>query len=153
MLASNTKYVAILSGTSTLHQKRLNQFYLCVLVPVSVFVCVYLSSQVVPGVVENLKVITRDASMRIARYAFNYAVQNSRKMVTCVHKANIMKMSDGLFVECARTVAKEYPQIKYTETPIDNVCLQLVTDPKYVRVPFEYCFAYYSIFNLCLDIF
>ena len=86
--------------------------------------------EVVPGVVESLKVVTEAASMRIARFAFEYAVTNGRKLVTCVHKANIMKMSDGLFMECCRTVAKEYPQIEYRELIADNCIMQLVLDPR-----------------------
>src|SRR6059058_2583682 len=70
---------------------------------------------VIPGVVESLKIITEKASTRIARYAFEYARDNGRKKVTAVHKANIMKLSDGLFLRCARNVAKEYPEITYGE--------------------------------------
>lgn len=84
---------------------------------------------VVPGVVESLKVITEAASLRIARFAFDYAAKNGRRKVTAVHKANIMKLSDGLFLECCRRAAKEYPQIQYNEIIVDNLCMQLVRDP------------------------
>jgi isocitrate dehydrogenase (NAD+) len=89
-----------------------------------------LEHEIVSGVVENLKVVTRDASMRIAKYAFAYAAQNKRKAVTAVHKANIQRIGDGLFLECCRVVAKDYPSIAYNEMQIDNVCLQLVRDPQ-----------------------
>lgn len=84
---------------------------------------------VVPGVVESLKIITEKASTAIARFAFRYARENSRKMVTAVHKANIMKLSDGLFLDCCRNIAKEYPEIEYREIIVDNLCMQLVTNP------------------------
>ena len=89
-----------------------------------------LEHEVVPGIVESLKVITRSASTRVARYAFQYAVDHKRSMVTAVHKANIMKMSDGLFLECVREVSNEYPGIKYEEMIIDNCCHELVKNPK-----------------------
>ena len=85
---------------------------------------------VVPGVVESLKIITADASTRIARFAFDYARRKRRKRVTAVHKANIMKLSDGLFLECVREVAKLYPEIEYGESIVDNTCMQLVLDPR-----------------------
>jgi isocitrate dehydrogenase (NAD+) len=88
-----------------------------------------LEHEVVPGVVESLKVITRTASERIARFAFDYASNHGRKRVTAVHKANIMKRSDGLFLECARQIAKQHTQIRYDEMIVDNACLQLVLDP------------------------
>ena len=84
---------------------------------------------VVPGVVESIKIITEKASTRIARFAFEYARKHGRKLVTAVHKANIMKLSDGLFLECCRSVAREYPEIRYDEIIVDNCCLQLVRDP------------------------
>lgn len=86
--------------------------------------------EIAPGVVESIKVITRDASTRIAKYAFDYAMAQGRKKVTSIHKANIMKLSDGLFLECARKVAKSYPKIKYDEMIVDNACMQLVSRPK-----------------------
>jgi len=84
---------------------------------------------VVPGVVESLKIITEKASTRIARYAFEYARSHGRKLVTAVHKANIMKLSDGLFLHCCQEVAREYPDIVYKEMIVDNCCMQLVTKP------------------------
>lgn len=78
---------------------------------------------------ESIKTITRKASTRIVKYAFDYAVKNNRKMVHAVTKANICKLSDGLFLECAREVAKEYPQIEYKEILVDNLCMQLVQNP------------------------
>jgi isocitrate dehydrogenase (NAD+) len=88
-----------------------------------------LEHEVVPGVVESLKVITEDASTRIARYAFEYAVKHGRKRVTAVHKANIMKMSDGLFLRCVRKVAEDYPAIASDDRIVDNACMQLVLNP------------------------
>jgi isocitrate dehydrogenase (NAD+) len=85
--------------------------------------------QVVPGVVESLKVVTERACTRIAEFAFNYARVNGRKRVTSVHKANIMKMSDGLFLNCARAVAARYGDIQYNEMIVDAACMQLVMDP------------------------
>jgi len=85
--------------------------------------------EIAPGVVESIKVITRDASTRIAKYAFEYAKRHKRKKVTSIHKANIMKLSDGLFLDCARGVSKSYPGIEYTEMIVDNACMQLVTNP------------------------
>jgi isocitrate dehydrogenase (NAD+) len=84
---------------------------------------------IVPGVVESLKIITEKASTRIARFAFEHAKRNGRKKVTAVHKANIMKLSDGLFLDCCRKVGREYPEIHYEEFIIDNLCMQLVKDP------------------------
>ena len=85
--------------------------------------------EVVPGVVESLKIITEKASTRIARFAFDYARKHGRKKVHAIHKANIMKMSDGLFLRCARNVSKEYPEITYGEHIVDNTCMQLVMNP------------------------
>lgn len=84
---------------------------------------------IVPGVVESLKIITEKASTRIARFAFEHAKKLGRKRVTAVHKANIMKLSDGLFLDCCRKVGREYPEIQYDEFIIDNLCMQLVKDP------------------------
>ncbi|XP_002985211.2 isocitrate dehydrogenase [NAD] regulatory subunit 1, mitochondrial isoform X1 [Selaginella moellendorffii] len=89
-----------------------------------------LEHEVVPGVVESLKVITKFCSERIAKYAFEYAYLNNRKTVTAVHKANIMKLADGLFLESCREVAKKYPGIKYNEIIVDNCCMQLVSRPE-----------------------
>jgi isocitrate dehydrogenase (NAD+) len=85
--------------------------------------------EVVPGVVESLKIITEKASTRIARFAFEYARKNQRKKIHAIHKANIMKLSDGLFLRCSRNVAKEYPEITYGEHIVDNTCMQLVMNP------------------------
>jgi isocitrate dehydrogenase (NAD+) len=84
---------------------------------------------VVPGVVESLKIITEYASTRIARFAFNYSRAEGRKKVSAVHKANIMKLSDGLFLDCARRVAAEYPDIEYKEIIVDNASMQLILNP------------------------
>ena len=88
-----------------------------------------LEHEVVPGVVESLKIITEKASTRIARFAFEYARKNNRKKIHAIHKANIMKLSDGLFLRCARAVAKDYPEITYGEHIVDNTCMQLVMNP------------------------
>jgi len=88
-----------------------------------------LEHTVVPGVVESLKIITERASTRIARFAFDYARKFSRKKIHAIHKANIMKLSDGLFLTCVRKVAAEYPDIEYKELIIDNACMQMVLDP------------------------
>src|SRR6478736_2099059 len=88
-----------------------------------------LEHQVVPGVVESLKIITERASTRIAEFAFAYARRHGRKKVTAVHKANIMKLSDGLFLESARAVASEFPGITYDEKIIDAACMHLVMNP------------------------
>src|SRR6476646_6183164 len=88
-----------------------------------------LEHEVVPGVVESLKIITEKASTRIARFAFEYARNNKRKKVHAIHKANIMKLSDGLFLRCSRNIAKEYPEITYGEHIVDNTCMQLVMNP------------------------
>lgn len=85
---------------------------------------------VVPGVVESLKIITEKASTRIARFAFEYARRESRKKVTAIHKANIMKLSDGLFLECFRKIAAEYPDIEADDKIVDNACMQLVMRPQ-----------------------
>jgi len=85
---------------------------------------------VVPGVVESIKIITEKASTRIAQYAFDYAVANGRKKVTAVHKANIMKLSDGLFLECFYNVAKKFPDMEADDKIVDNCCMQLVMRPE-----------------------
>src|ERR1700751_5570467 len=85
--------------------------------------------EVVPGVEESLKIITEKASTRIARFAFEYARKNKRKKIHAIHKANIMKLSDGLFLRCTRAVAKDYPEIIYGEHIVDNTCMQLVMNP------------------------
>jgi isocitrate dehydrogenase (NAD+) len=85
---------------------------------------------VVPGVVESLKIITEKASTRIARFAFEYARRHGRKRVTAVHKANIMKLSDGLFLDCFRRVGREYPDVVADDRIVDNMCMQLVMRPE-----------------------
>jgi isocitrate dehydrogenase (NAD+) len=85
--------------------------------------------EVAPGVVESIKVITARASTRIAKFAFEYARQHQRKSITAIHKANIMKLSDGLFLKCARAVAEKHPEIRYQEQIVDAACMRLVTDP------------------------
>jgi isocitrate dehydrogenase (NAD+) len=89
-----------------------------------------LEHEVVPGVVESLKIITERASTRIARFAFEYARKHSRKKIHGIHKANIMKMSDGLFLTSIRKVAAEYSDIEYKELIIDNACMQMVLEPR-----------------------
>ncbi|KAH9844293.1 mitochondrial NAD-dependent isocitrate dehydrogenase subunit 2 precursor [Rhodofomes roseus] len=86
--------------------------------------------EIVDGVVQSIKLITWDASERVARYAFHYAQSQGRGRVTAVHKANIMKMSDGMFLSACRQVAKEFPNIEYDEDLLDRVCLQVVQNPK-----------------------
>jgi isocitrate dehydrogenase (NAD+) len=83
-----------------------------------------------PDAAESIKIITRRASQRIARFAFDYAVKHKRRKVTAVHKANIMKLSDGLFLESARQVASNYPQIEFEDRIVDNMCMQLVQKPE-----------------------
>jgi isocitrate dehydrogenase (NAD+) len=84
---------------------------------------------VVPGVIESLRIISRPAAERIVRYAFELARQQGRRSVTFCHKADVMRMSDGLFLKCAREVAGEFPFIQFEEKLIDNVCMELVLDP------------------------
>jgi isocitrate dehydrogenase (NAD+) len=89
-----------------------------------------LEHQIIPGVVESLKIITEKASTRIARFAFEYARANGRRTVTAIHKANIMKLSDGLFLESTRKVSHEFIDIAYDERIVDAVCMQLVMRPE-----------------------
>jgi isocitrate dehydrogenase (NAD+) len=89
-----------------------------------------LEHEVVPGVVESLKIITERASTRIAKFAFEYAKRHGRKKIHAIHKANIMKLSDGLFLRSVRTVATQFPQIEYKELIVDNACMQMVMDPQ-----------------------
>ncbi|KAK1320870.1 hypothetical protein QJS10_CPA03g00417 [Acorus calamus] len=88
-----------------------------------------LEHQVVRGVVESLKVITRQASLRVAEYAFHYAKTHGRERVSAIHKANIMRKTDGLFLKCCREVAEKFPEITYEEVIIDNCCMMLVKNP------------------------
>lgn len=85
--------------------------------------------EVVPGVVESLKIMTEKACTRIAKFAFEFARANGRKKIAAVHKANIMKLSDGLFLDCARKIAKSYKSIAFSDVIVDNACMQLVVDP------------------------
>jgi len=89
-----------------------------------------LEHEVVPGVVESLKIITERASTRIARFAFEYAKKSGRKKIHAIHKANIMKLSDGLFLKSVRAVAERYKDIDYKELIVDNACMQMVLDPQ-----------------------
>jgi isocitrate dehydrogenase (NAD+) len=89
-----------------------------------------LEHEIIPGVVESLKIITEKASTRIAKFAFDFAREEKRKKITCTHKANIMKMSDGLFLKCFRTTAQEYSDIESADMIIDNAAMQLVMRPE-----------------------
>jgi isocitrate dehydrogenase (NAD+) len=89
-----------------------------------------LEHEVVPGVVESLKIITEKASTRIARFAFEHARAHGRRRVTAIHKANIMKLGDGLFLQSIRTVAREYQDITYDEKIVDAACMSLVMKPE-----------------------
>ena len=89
-----------------------------------------LEHEVVPGVVESLKIITAKASTRIAEFAFDYARRHGRRTVTAIHKANIMKLSDGLFLESARSVARRFPGVGYDEKIVDAACMHLVMRPE-----------------------
>lgn len=88
-----------------------------------------LEHRVVPGVNESIKIVSRVACLKIARYAFEYAVNNNRKSIIGVHKAGVMKKGDGLFLKCLREIAEEYPQIVYSEKQVDTMCMQLAMDP------------------------
>jgi isocitrate dehydrogenase (NAD+) len=89
-----------------------------------------LEHEVVPGVVESLKIITEKASTQIAHFAFKYAKREGRKKIHAIHKANIMKLSDGLFLKSVRAVAAQYPEIEYKELIVDNACMQIVLNPQ-----------------------
>jgi isocitrate dehydrogenase (NAD+) len=84
-----------------------------------------LEHESVPGVVESMKIITKESTERLSRYAFEFARRNNRKKVTTIHKANIMKLSDGCFLETSRLVAKDYPDIQHNDMIIDNTCMQV----------------------------
>ncbi|MFQ3598486.1 MAG: isocitrate dehydrogenase (NAD(+)) [Chloroherpetonaceae bacterium] len=88
-----------------------------------------IENEIAPGVIQASKVITREASTRIAKFAFEYARSHKRKKVSAIHKANIMKLADGLFLKCCQEVAKDYPDIEYNEVIVDNCCMQLVMNP------------------------
>lgn len=108
--------------------------------------------EVYPGVIESIKVITKEASLRIAEYAFEYAFLNGRKKVTCVHKANIMKKVDGQFLEACRHVSKKYPNISFQEMIIDNCCMQLITNPNQFDVMVLPNLYGSIVANICLGI-
>jgi isocitrate dehydrogenase (NAD+) len=93
-----------------------------------------LEHEVIPGVVESLKIITERASTRIARFAFEHARRYGRRRVTAIHKANIMKLSDGLFLDSTRAVAREYTDITYDERIVDAACMHLVMHPEKLDV-------------------
>jgi isocitrate dehydrogenase (NAD+) len=86
--------------------------------------------EIVPGVVQSIKVVTEAASKRFFRFAFRWTQQAGRKTIHCVHKANILKLADGMFLEAFRTVAKEYPDIQAKEMIVDNCCMQMVSKPQ-----------------------
>ena len=88
-----------------------------------------LEHEPIPGVVEALKIITREKSERIAKFAFDFALREGRQKVTCVHKANIMKKGDGLFRQVCAEVAERYPEIEYNDIIVDNCTMQLVSKP------------------------
>lgn len=88
-----------------------------------------LEHEIVPGVVQSLKIITDKGSTRIAQFAFDYARKHGRKKIHAIHKANIMKLSDGLFLRCCRKVAEGFPEVDYKEHIVDNTCMQLVMNP------------------------
>ncbi|KAL3289503.1 hypothetical protein HHI36_022921 [Cryptolaemus montrouzieri] len=88
-----------------------------------------LEHESVYGVIESMKVVTESNSERVARYAFEFAKRNGRKKVTTIHKANIMKLSDGLFLDTSKRIALEYPEIEHNDMIIDNCCMQLVSNP------------------------
>ena len=89
-----------------------------------------LEHEIIPGVVESLKIITENASTRIAHFAFDYALSENRKKITCVHKANIMKLSDGLFLRCFHKVGENHPEIEAVDMIVDNASMQLVMRPE-----------------------
>src|SRR5205814_305065 len=85
--------------------------------------------EIVPGVVQSIKVVTEAASRRFFRFAFEWARNSGRKAVACVHKANILKLSDGLFLEAFRATAKDFPELQTRELIVDNCCMQMVSRP------------------------
>ena len=88
-----------------------------------------LEHEVVPGVIETLKIVTEAACLRIAEFAFALARRDGRRKVTAAHKASVMRMTDGLFLDCCRAVAARYPEVGYEEMAVDTLCMQLVLDP------------------------
>ncbi|XP_063715404.1 probable isocitrate dehydrogenase [NAD] subunit alpha, mitochondrial [Symsagittifera roscoffensis] len=86
--------------------------------------------EIVPGVVQSIKVITENASTKVSKFAFDFAKAQGRRKVTAVHKSNIMRMSDGLFLDCCRRMSEKYPEIEFTEMYLDTLCMAMVQDPK-----------------------
>jgi isocitrate dehydrogenase (NAD+) len=124
-LFANLTYAKSLPNVNTRHQN----VDICVLRENTEGEYSGVEHEVYPGVVESLKIVTKTASDKIANYAFEFAYVSGRKKVTAVHKANIMKLCDGLFLESCREVAEKYPFIQYEEMIIDNTCMQLVKNP------------------------
>lgn len=91
-----------------------------------------LCGQVVDGVVQSIKLITKEASMRVAEFAFEYASSTGRKGVTAVHKSNIMRRSDGLFLNCCAEVAKRYPNVQYNDIYLDTACLHVSSTDEFL---------------------
>lgn len=106
-----------------------------------------LEHESVPGIVECLKIITSKKSIRIAKFAFDYATKNNRKKVTAVHKANIMKLGDGLFLKSCEQMAKLYPRIQFEKMIVDNTTMQMVQRPNQVRQIFFHKKIYYRYLN------
>jgi isocitrate dehydrogenase (NAD+) len=98
--------------------------------------------QIVDGVVQSIKLITQEASQRVAEFAFKYAELNKRDKVTVVHKANIMRLSDGLFLHCARECAEKYPNIKFEEMYLDTVCLKVNFLSSFLSILFVFDFKF-----------
>jgi len=124
-LFANLRPIQSLSGLSTKYQ----DIDLVVVRENTESLYAGIEHEVAPGVVESIKVITEKASLRISEFSFQYAKQQKRRKVTAIHKANIMKLSDGLFLACARKVAERYPKVLYNEMIVDNACMQLVIKP------------------------
>jgi isocitrate dehydrogenase (NAD+) len=108
-----------------------------------------LEHELLPGIVETIKVTTREASLRIARFAFEYARSMGRRKVTALHKANIMKLTDGLFLSCAREMAEEYSEVEFDALLLDNGCMQLVSDPTRFDVLLTDSFVGDIVSDLC----
>lgn len=125
-LFANVVHIRSLTGNKTRHQDL--DFYVIREQTEGEYSALEHSS--VPGVVECLKIITEQKSRRIAKFAFDYATKHGRKKVTAVHKANIMKLGDGLFLKCCQETAQLYPQIEFESMIIDNTCMQLVSNPQ-----------------------
>lgn len=104
-----------------------------------------LEHESVPGIVECLKIITAKKSMRIAKFAFDYATKNNRKKVTAVHKANIMKLGDGLFLRSCEEMSKLYPRIQFEKMIVDNTTMQMVSNPNQVSIYIIFSIIFYTI--------